>query len=96
LPAAKALRNREWITGVRVIVTGDSQPSLTRQIAERIYDLRCRIVHSKESHTDAEPLHPFGPEAKRLRHDMNLIRFVAHHVLASSSKQANWEQTASS
>ncbi|MEV6843551.1 hypothetical protein [Actinoplanes sp. NPDC051411] len=94
--AAKALRNREWITGVRVIVTGDSQPSLTRQIAERIYDLRCRIVHSKESHTDAEPLHPFGPEAKRLRHDMNLIRFVAQHVLASSSKQANWEQTSSS
>jgi hypothetical protein len=81
---------------LRVIIAGDSQPSLRRQIAERIYDLRCRIVHSKQSHTDAEPLHPFGSEAKRLRHDMHLVRFVAQHVLTTSSKPANWEQRPSS
>jgi hypothetical protein len=88
--AAKALRDTKWITGVRAIIPGDSHASLVRQIADRIYGLRCRIVHSKDSHADAEPLHPFSPEAKRLRHDLHLIRFVAQHVLMASSKPARW------
>ncbi|MFI1994878.1 hypothetical protein [Actinoplanes sp. NPDC020271] len=69
---------------------GDSHTSLVHQIADRIYSLRCRIVHSKDSHADTEPLHPFGPEAKRLRHDLHLIRFVAQHVLIAASKPASW------
>ncbi|MEU8243377.1 hypothetical protein AB0C07_34420 [Actinoplanes missouriensis] len=88
--AAKALRDKKWITGVRAITPGDSQASLVRQIADRIYGIRCRIVHSKDNHGEAEPLHPFGPEAKRLRHDLNLIRFVAQHVLIAASKPATW------
>jgi hypothetical protein len=88
--AAKALRDKSWITGVRAVIAGDAQASLVRQIADRIYDLRCRIVHSKENHAEAEALHPFGPEAKRLRHDLHLVRFVAQHVLAASSKPNAW------
>jgi hypothetical protein len=88
--AARALRDTKWITGVRGVIPGDSQASLVRQIAERIYGLRCRIVHSKDSYAEAEPLHPFGPEAKRLRHDLHLIRFVAQHVLIVSSKPGSW------
>jgi hypothetical protein len=75
--AAKALSNANSSSGVRLIVADDVQPPLVRQVAERIYGLRCRIVHSKESHTDSEPLHPFGPEARRMQHDLHLIRLVA-------------------
>ncbi|WP_199515955.1 hypothetical protein [Nucisporomicrobium flavum] len=88
--AAKALRDASWIAGVRVVVAGDVQVSLVRQIADRIYDLRCRIVHGKENHAEAEPLRPFGPEVKRLRHDLHLVRFVAQCVLVTSSKMADW------
>lgn len=88
--AAKALRNRAWITGVWPLIPGESQPGLVRQVAERIYGLRCRIVHSKDSFAEAEPLHPFGPEAQRLHHDLHLIRFVSQHVLIASSKPASW------
>ena len=73
----------------------DAQDRASDALRVDARDLRCRIVHSKERHTDAEPLHPFGPEAKRLWHDMHLIRFVAQRVLTTSSKPANWEQNAS-
>jgi hypothetical protein len=88
--AAKALRDPSWITGVRVVFAGDVQASLVRQIADRIYDLRCRIVHSKENHAEAEPLRPFGPEVKRLRHDLHLVRFVAQCVLVRSGQRTAW------
>ena len=85
--AAKALRDMNWITGVRAVVAGDPQASLARQIADRIYGLRCRIVHSKENYADAEPLHPFGSEAKRLRHDLHLVRPVRRPVRARHVQQ---------
>ena len=65
-----------------------------RQAADRIYDLRCRIVHSKENHAEAEALHPFGPEAKRLRHDLHLVRFVAQHVLVQQTDRVELTRAA--
>ena len=46
--AAKALADKTRIRDVRVISIRDQQTPLTSQVAERIYDLRCRIVHSKD------------------------------------------------
>jgi hypothetical protein len=90
--AADALLDKKRITGVRQIDPRDANIGLGRQVAERIYDLRCRIVHSKEGFrtgTDV-PLRPFGPESKRLRHDLSLIRFIAQHVLIATSTPTNW------
>jgi hypothetical protein len=87
---AKAVGDTKGITGVRLIQPGDKQTSLVRQISDRIYDLRCRIVHSKDDHKpETTPLRPFGPDSKRLRHDLHLVRFVAQHVLITSSTAAN-------
>jgi hypothetical protein len=89
--AAKALRDKKWITGVQPIAAGGANNSLIRQIGDRIYDLRCRIVHSKESSAHpAGPLRPFDPESKRLRHDLHLLRFVAQNVLITSSNRTTW------
>ncbi len=88
---ARALHDKRWITGVRPINPGDSNTGLVKQVSDRIYDLRCRIVHSKESFSNgAGPLRPFEPEGIRLRHDLHLIRFVAQHVLIASSVPAAW------
>lgn len=77
------------IPGVRALHLQDKQVSLSAQVADRVYDLRCRIVHSKESDgaaRTAAPLLPFSPEASRLAHDIDLIRFLARKVLVALGK----------
>ncbi|NHO84399.1 hypothetical protein [Micromonospora sp. CMU55-4] len=53
------------------------------EIAERIYDLRCRIVHSKAAggSVGADPLFPTDDEASFLTPDIELIRLVAIEVI---------------
>lgn len=65
------------------------QVGLAMQVAERIYDIRCRIVHTKSDHNDGEVelLLPYSSEAERLGHDIDLIRFVARKVLTASCKR---------
>ncbi|MDX8056326.1 hypothetical protein SK571_43720 [Lentzea sp. BCCO 10_0798] len=62
--------------------------SLRAQIANRIYALRCRIVHSKEDGgiAGAKVLLPFGREAGRLYHDVELVKFVAQKVILAGSR----------
>ncbi|MET8148009.1 hypothetical protein ACIBSW_13840 [Actinoplanes sp. NPDC049668] len=61
------------------------QPPLTLQFAERIYDLRCRIVHSKVAggSTEKDPLYPTNPEVDDLAPDIELIRQVAIEVITA-------------
>lgn len=55
-------------------------------VVERIYAIRNRIVHTKSGFEDQEPLFPFDPETKLLRHDIDLVRFLAQKVLIASSR----------
>ncbi len=89
--AARALADKRRITGVRPVTVKDTSAGIVNQVAGRIYDLRCRIVHAKDS-TEAgrEQLRPFDREAKELRHDLNLVRFVAQRVLITSAQPAIW------
>jgi hypothetical protein len=54
-------------------------------IANRIYELRCRIVHTKED-SDTELLLPFSPDLALIKFDIDLIEFVARKVLIASCK----------
>ncbi|GIG64000.1 hypothetical protein [Phytomonospora endophytica] len=62
--------------------------SFVRQVADRIYAIRCRIVHSKESpDNDTQPaLLPYGSEAQELVRDIALARFVAQKVIIAGSR----------
>ncbi len=87
---AKALADRARIAGVRTINPKDQQ-TLTGQVADRIYDLRCRIVHGKDSaEHEVRAIRPFDRESRLLRPDLNLIRFVAQRALITSSRPASW------
>src|ERR1017187_5424888 len=59
-------------------------------VADRIYDIRCKIVHSKADGgpTKAELLLPFSKEAELLSFDIELSRYVARSVLVASSAHA--------
>lgn len=78
--------------GARPVTVKDSKVRLPDQVAERIYDLRCRIVHAKGDSLDQlnGPLLPTSSEVGQLWHDLLLIRFVAQQVLMSSSIPASW------
>jgi hypothetical protein len=55
-----------------------------KDVATRIYEIRCQIVHTKSGY-DEEPLLPFDPEIRYLRFDVDLIQFLARKVLIDAS-----------
>ncbi|HEY8690200.1 MAG TPA: hypothetical protein VIM07_13275 [Chitinophagaceae bacterium] len=57
-------------------------------VASRIYDLRCRIVHTKDD-AETELLLPFSPELAHIKYDIDLVEFVARKVLIASGKPIN-------
>jgi hypothetical protein len=56
-----------------------------KDVAKRIYEIRCRIVHTKAGYDKEEPLFPFDPEVEYLRYDIDLIQFLARKVLIDAS-----------
>jgi len=64
---------------------------LRSDVAQRIYDIRCKIVHTKNDSRDAsvELLLPFTPEAEQLFHDIELVQFVAQKVLIAGGSPLN-------
>src|SRR5699024_1832791 len=62
-------------------------------VANRIYDLRCRIVHTK-GENDTDLLLPFSEEIKHLRHDIELIEFISRKVLIASCNPLNGQYSA--
>ncbi len=55
-------------------------------VAKRVYAIRNRIVHTKGGFEEREPLLPFDPETSHLRHDVELVEFLARKVLVASSR----------
>lgn len=60
---------------------------LRNDVSDRLYDIRCKIVHTKNGFEDGNPqtLIPFSEEADYLEKDIDLMEFVAKMVLVASS-----------
>lgn len=67
----------------------DRTHDLRDQAAERIYDVRCRVVHTKEgggnARGEATAILPYSKEAALLESDILLVRFIAIKVLSAAS-----------
>ena len=76
------------IRGAGRILLYDGQPDLRDQAADRIYAIRNRVVHTKQDGTDTavDLLLPSSPEAHSMAPDVELIRLVAQHVIASAGQ----------
>jgi hypothetical protein len=61
---------------------------LRSDIAERIYDIRCKIVHTKADIRDVggELILPFSKEAESMTADIKLIQHIAQVVLIAGSR----------
>ncbi|MCE5168353.1 hypothetical protein LQV63_03365 [Paenibacillus profundus] len=59
---------------------------LINNLKERIYDIRCKIVHTKANDVDQnfEMILPFSKEAEHLTYDIDLIKLVAQQVIMAS------------
>jgi len=79
-------RKSSPLTRYRVSVR-DGNTDLRDQVAERIYDLRCKIVHTKDSNTDqVDLLLPNSTEAEMLQDDIELLRLLASQILVAASR----------
>lgn len=60
---------------------------LRNDVAERIYEIRCKIVHTKTDarNSDFELLLPFSKEAEQLHFDIELVQYLAQQILVSAS-----------
>jgi hypothetical protein len=54
-------------------------------VANRIYDLKCRIVHTKDD-SDMELLLPYSTDLSYIKYDIDLVEFLARKVLIASGK----------
>ena len=61
---------------------------LRNDVADRIYDIRCKIVHTKTDSRDNsfELLLPFTQEAEQLSFDIDLAQYLAQLVLIAGSR----------
>ncbi len=62
---------------------------LRNDVADRIYDIRCKIVHTKRDFgvDDVTMKLPFSEDADYLLKDIELVEYVAKEVLISSSSE---------
>lgn len=63
------------------------EADLRHDVADLIYEIRCRIVHTKGDNRegDVDLLLPFSKEAELLYHDIELMQYVARQVLINAS-----------
>ncbi|WP_137279097.1 hypothetical protein [Pseudomonas rhizoryzae] len=64
---------------------------IRNDVADRIYDIRCKIVHMKSDSRDGnvELLLPFTPEAEQLAFDIDIVQHLAQLVLIAGSTSFN-------
>ena len=71
------------VSQVKIPLSG-SEGSVIKSVAERLYDVRCRIVHAKaEQDQDMSVILPFSKAAQSLTHDIALARLVARKTLVA-------------
>lgn len=61
---------------------------LRNEVALRVYEIRCKIVHTKSDSRDGdfELLLPFSKEADLMHYDIELAQFLAQQVLVAGSR----------
>lgn len=59
---------------------------LYSDIAKRIYEIRCRIVHTKGIQNNVETLHPLSNETRYITPDLKLLEFIAKRILIANSQ----------
>lgn len=79
-------KNAKKIAKSAINIQYEDADVLFSEIAKRIYEIRCRIVHTKGVQDNVETLHPLSNEVRFISFDLKLIEFVAKKILISNSQ----------
>lgn len=81
---------KQTIRGVGWMQLNGNQVDLRDQAADRIYAIRCRIVHAKQDGggTSDEVLLPSSNEAESLQADIEMLRLLAQRALIARAARA--------
>jgi hypothetical protein len=71
---------------IKKINISNQTSDLVSDCAERIYEIRCRVVHTKASDKNFELLLPSSPELKYLVYDISILEEIAKKVLVCTSR----------
>lgn len=89
LGTGSALDNNQSSQFLITIPQGNSgKPKDIRDdVASRLYEIRCRIVHTKSTDDDGKTKHilPYSNEEKMLGCDLEVVKFIASEVLKNRS-----------
>lgn len=85
----KHFRDKKTPLNVSPVVLADKKTNVVDAASTRLYQIRCKIVHTKENeggHTDeVDLLLPDSAEAALLGTDIELMRLIAGRVITASS-----------
>lgn len=74
------------------IPIGDKGKDLRADVAERIYAIRCKVVHTKNGGTEEDVSNmilPYSDDSEKLIEDIELVRYVSQCILSCSSWELN-------
>ncbi|MFI1908707.1 hypothetical protein ACH444_22785 [Streptomyces microflavus] len=80
---------KQKIKDVAHLNLDDTRNDFLTAVANRVYDIRCRIVHTKEDggKSAANLLLPFSKEAEQLGPDIELVKYLAQKVLITGASR---------
>ncbi|MEU1483948.1 hypothetical protein [Streptomyces sp. NPDC005752] len=80
---------KQKIKDVAHLNLGDTKNDFLTAVANRVYDIRCRIVHTKEDggKSATNLLLPFSKEAEQLGPDIELVKYLAQKVLITGASR---------
>ncbi len=78
------VKKKKEITEV-IIPLNDKKADIIKSVASRVYDIRCRIVHTKDLSGSTKPLLPNSQGVESLNDDIRLLEFLAKKVIIASS-----------
>jgi hypothetical protein len=80
-----ALSLKQQPLGITPLPIDRDEVDLRTEVSTRIYDIRCKIVHTKSGgEGEIELLLPLSEQAASLSFDIDLIEYVSRQVLAGS------------
>jgi hypothetical protein len=83
----RALTTKEGTSiSKHILSLKDTSTTILEQASLRVYDIRCRIVHTgADAPTQTTNILPYSKEAKQLRYDIDMIAYLARQTLIANA-----------
>ncbi|MGG0664930.1 hypothetical protein ABE042_12565 [Viridibacillus arvi] len=79
-------KDSKKISSCNINITSKNS-DIIEEVCERLYDIRCKIVHKKANGGDGQVILPYSLEIINLKNDIKLLEFIAKQVLLENSKK---------